>query len=203
MISWRIVIQPHCIALTFYSLWTNWPCFCEALRLEMQVKRFELFREAIAFTMQFPLFPFCRVCDGGPMLNVALSGRARFGRADRWQDGRLSFGALPHALVGAFQSGSIPFTHLHAASLTRFLCSVPSWIFLIFLVSWDALIAILLRFCCCTHEPWHPRCQVGALFLEFCIVLFCEGRVQVGTRTHTHTHTFIFWAKSAKEMKWF
>ena len=35
------------------------------------------------------------------------------------------------------------------------------------------------------HGPAGPgnallRAEVGALFLEFCIVLFCEGRVQVG-----------------------
>lgn len=173
----------------------NWPCFCEALRLEMQVKRFELFREAIACGHNaVSLFHFCRVCEGGQcwMLHCQDVRDLVELTVDRMDVYHL----VPLCMCFFFgaQSPSIPSRHLHPAHKFIILrCYLHPLIFLFF---WDVLIAIVLL------HSWLLTSTLsgGSAFLG---ILHCALLWRPSAGWDTCTHTNVFLVKLASEMNLF
>ena len=163
--------------------WKKWPCFCEALRLEMQVKRFELFREDIACRHNAVAFvSFCRVCEGGQcwMLHCQDVRDLVELTVDRMDVYHL----VPfrnYWLLDAPQSAFIPYRHLHPASLARLLSCIATWIlfdFSGFLGHVDSDCAALMT----SDIRWER------FSWNFALCSFVKAECRLG---HAHKHTQI------------
>ena len=171
----------RCFGMLFTE--KKWPCFCEALRLEMQVKRFELFREDIACRHNAVAFvSFCRVCEGGQcwMLHCQDVRDLVELTVDRMDVYHL----VPfrnYWLLNAPQSAFIPCRHLHPASLARLLSCIATWIlfdFSGFLGHVDSDCAALMT----SDIRWER------FSWNFALCSFVKAECRLG---HAHKHTQI------------